>query len=150
MSQLSATKHDTVLAPGSEYGASFSSSSHETLESRPPLTPENLLTALTLFRAQDPDLSMAVMVTFLTLHSLQSKSETGEVPIKDLQKATGLSMSAANRALTYLGDRHWSKSSSKGGLELVSQRVDAEDRRARLACITPKGVALLRTLEGIR
>lgn len=104
---------------------------------------EKLKQVVDLLRAIDPELPMSVLVCFLTV------AETGRerVQVRDVQAKTGLSQSSLSRALTYLGDRHWKRDALKGGIELVAQYVDPEDRRARLVALTPKGESLVRALS---
>jgi DNA-binding MarR family transcriptional regulator len=99
--------------------------------------------ALDILRTLDPELPMSVVVCFLAV------AETGKerVQVRDIQTKTGLSQSSLSRALIYLGDRHWKREAAKGGLEMVAQFVDPEDRRARLVALTSKGEALARSLE---
>ena len=95
-----------------------------------------------ILRSLDADIPISVIVTFLSL------SDGEEIEVRDLQQKVDISVSALNRALTYLGDSHWSKSSKKGGLGLVVQRISPEDRRVRIAQLTPKGQRVINLIEG--
>lgn len=106
-------------------------------------TTQQLAKALNILRVHDPDMPMSVMVTLLAL------AETDEVEVRDLQHKVDLTPTTLNRALTYLGDRHWSKNSKKDGLGLVAVSIHPEDRRVRVARLTLKGSTLLKSLEGV-
>lgn len=104
---------------------------------------EKLQRAVDILRAIDPEFPMSVLVCFLAI------AETGKdrVQVRDIQARTGLSQSSLSRALTYLGERHWRRDALKGGLEVVTQYVDPEDRRARLVSLSPQGEALARSIS---
>lgn len=97
--------------------------------------------ALELFRTLDNELSMGVMVTLLML------ADGTEREMKSLLVMTGLGQTSLNRALLYLGDRHWSRNSRKGGLFLVEKRVNPSDERMKLVKLTKKGRQFIRNLE---
>jgi len=97
--------------------------------------------AVRAFRALDSDIPIGVIVTFLEV-----ALEDG-VEARELVKKTQLGQSSQNRALVYLGDRHWSKSANKPGLGLVEQTVSDIDQRVRVARLTQKGKALAQSLE---
>lgn len=98
--------------------------------------------AISLFRNLDSELPTQVVSIFLAI------ARKGECYTRELPDSVGLSTSAVNRGLTYLGDHHW-RDRSKAGLKLVAQRVDPMDRRQRIAELTPRGRSIVKQLEEI-
>lgn len=101
--------------------------------------------ALNVFKQLDPEMPMSTMVVFLAI--AMDAGEKQEVVTRDLIDELNLSPSAVNRAVTTLGEQHWSK--KKDGLRLIEVRMNPEDKRLRLASLTPKGAQLMDTLEGL-
>jgi DNA-binding MarR family transcriptional regulator len=106
-----------------------------------PQTLTKLKKAVDTFRILDEGMPLNVIITFLAL------ADGEEQEVRDLQKQLNIPYSNLNRALTTLGERHWSKKSTKHGLELVDQVVHPEDRRVRIAKLSPKGKLLVKQLE---
>lgn len=104
---------------------------------------KKLAAALNAFRALDPNLPLSVILTYLEV------GDHTDIEVRELPGRTGLSVPSINRALTYLGEHHWSKKPGKPGLQLVEQSVSPEDMRVRVATLTPKGRALKQSLEEI-
>lgn len=84
---------------------------------------------------------MSVVVVLLAL------ADGEERVVKDFGVEVDLVPSSLNRALTYLGDEHWSK--SKPGLGFISTRRNPRDYRSRIVQLSPKGRSLVQTLEGV-
>jgi DNA-binding MarR family transcriptional regulator len=103
-----------------------------------------LTRAVSILRMQDPNMPMSVVLTFL----LVAGHREPEIEVRELHEKSGLTQSALNRAITQLGESHWSRTSSKGGLGLVEQTISPEDRRVRIARLTQKGRSVLKALEG--
>lgn len=99
--------------------------------------------AINILRGLDSDIPISVIVTLVALGDGEEKE------VRDLAKEIDLSTTSLNRALTYLGDRHWSKASTKKGLGLVVQTISPEDRRVRCAMLTPKGRRVIQSIEGV-
>ena len=99
--------------------------------------------AINNLRSLDDRIPIGVIVVLMAL------SDGEEVEVRDLQADLDMTVQSIFRALTYLGEHHWNKKSKKGGLNLVSQRIPLEDRRQRLAKLTPKGVNFIKQLEEI-
>ncbi|WP_339773307.1 hypothetical protein [uncultured Pseudosulfitobacter sp.] len=102
-----------------------------------------MIPAIEILRRLDPELPMSVLVTFFTL------ADGEPIEVRDLLQRVDLSSSALNRALTYLGDAHWQRTSKKMGLGLVQQTISPEDRRVRIACLSPKGRAIIKQIEEV-
>jgi len=92
-------------------------------------------------RTLDDRMPIGVIVVLIAL------SDGEEIEVRDLQGELDMTVQSIFRALTYLGDQHWNKKSNKGGLNLVEQRIHPEDRRLRLAKLTPKGTMFVKQLE---
>jgi DNA-binding MarR family transcriptional regulator len=69
-------------------------------------------------------------VSFSQVKMLFRLGEVGELPVKDLATALGLSLPAASRAVDGLAQRG-----------LVTRRESVEDRRSRIVALTPEGHA---------
>ena len=105
------------------------------------LNTKKMAQVISVLRQIDPDMPLSVIVVLMAM----ADNEPQEA--RELQRKLGLSTSALGRALTTLGSEHWNRSSNKGGYNLVQQHVSPEDRRVRIATLTPKGRALMSTIE---
>lgn len=94
-----------------------------------------LFLALETLRSLDPNLPVNFVQVFLAVAA--APRDKG-IETRALPERVDLSNSAVNRAVTYLGDRHW-KTPDRPGLGLVECKVDPYDRRMRIAKLTPKG-----------
>lgn len=93
-----------------------------------------LFLALEVLRGLDPNLP----ITFAQVFLLIAQARDGEIVLRDLTKMADFSASAVNRAVTYLGERHW-KDPDRPGLGLVDSRPDIRDRRQRIITLSAKG-----------
>lgn len=98
---------------------------------------------LDLFRDLDPNLAPTFMQVFFAVAEapLEKGLETRALP-----QRLELSHSAINRAVTYMGERHW-KSPDRPGLNLFRVEMDPYDRRQRIAKLTAKGRKLLERIN---
>ena len=102
-----------------------------------------LKAAINVLRSLDADMPMSTVITLLSL------ADGEPIEVRELYGRADVSMSALNRSLTYLGENHWSKSTKKAGLGLVEQRISPEDRRVRIASLTPKGRRIIQTINEV-
>lgn len=105
--------------------------------------PESLVIATRLveaFRTLYRDIMANEILTFLFV------AQNDGLQMSELEGMLGISQAAVSRNVNFL-TKHGAN--ARNGLELLQLVEDIENRRRRRIFLTPKGKALVRTLEGL-
>lgn len=96
-----------------------------------------------VFRSQvHPDVLANEIMTFLIV----ADGDPEPVPLADIKNTLSISQSATSRNINFLGQHG---ANERAGQHLVMTTENPENRRAKLAILTPKGKSLKRQLENI-
>lgn len=99
---------------------------------------------LDMFRTIDNDLPMGAMVVLLEVAARGPRVE-----VVDIAESLNMTASSLSRAIASLGEKHWQKNAKRQGLQLVTLEIHPEDRRKRLASLTPKGELFVSSLLAV-
>lgn len=87
-----------------------------------------------VYKFMDSEAAMHTLDVFITVADAHRRNE--DIELRDVQKATGLSNSAAHRNLQMLSEIY---RAGRPGYGLIEARVDVHDRRRRYWHLTRKG-----------